>query len=158
MVSDGVQHGLGFGLSSFGGFDGLAHSLSLSRLARASWVHVAFAFLAMGGWALFANRGHPQGEAVTAALVQGAMSAAITLGLKRFLEWASARLTGKAALYLPPAISACVTFFLLSAIHRIAGTPEVLATIVVPFAVSTAYAFVYCQTLGRDRRAAETGR
>jgi ABC-type transport system involved in cytochrome c biogenesis permease subunit len=59
--------------------------LSIAKLARASWVHVAVAFLAMGAWAFFANRAAGWG-ALVPALAQGAMSGAITLVLKRSLE------------------------------------------------------------------------
>ncbi|MGZ8407022.1 MAG: hypothetical protein ACXWVJ_03240, partial [Caulobacteraceae bacterium] len=107
-----------------------------------------------GGWALFANRDHAAVQAWTAALAQGVMSGAITLVLKRFLEWASVRLSGPAAALVPPLASATAIFLLLTGVHRLMGTPEILATIAVPFTVSTLYAFVYCATLVRGRRAA----
>jgi hypothetical protein len=129
--------------------------LSIARLARASWTHVAFAFLAMGGWAVFANRAHPAGEALTAGLVQGAISALITLVLKRFLETFSARLPGPAAWLAPPAISCSVILSLLWTVHTLAGTPEVWATLAVPFAVSSTYAWIYTAIIVRGRRAGQ---
>lgn len=130
--------------------------LSIARLARASWVHVAFAFLAMGGWAVFANRGHGLDHALPPGLIQGAISGAITFFLKRFLEAMSGRLSGPAAFLLPPAISTATILALLYAVHTLAGTPEVWATIAVPFAVSTTYAFIYTALIvrGRAREAA----
>src|SRR5688572_1115620 len=98
---------------------------SIAKLARASWTHTAFAFVAMGAWGVFANRGHPAGEMLTAGLVQGAISAVITLVLKRFLERLSARLDGPLAYLLPPTISCAVILALLWGVHTLAGTPEV---------------------------------
>lgn len=130
--------------------------LSIAKLARASWVHVAFAFLAMGGWAVFANRSHGLEHALLPGLIQGAISGAITFFLKRFLEAMSARLAGAAAVLVPPAISTAAILALLYTVHTLAGTPEVWATIAVPFAVSTTYAFVYTALIvrGRSREAA----
>jgi hypothetical protein len=125
--------------------------LSIARLARASWVHVAFAFLAMGAWAVFANRGHPPGEAITAGLVQGTISGLITLVLKRFLETLSGRLSPPLAYLLPPLISCAVILALLFCVHTLAGTPEVWATLAVPFAVSSTYAWVYTAIVVRGR-------
>lgn len=126
--------------------------LSIAKLARASWTHVAFAFLAMGAWAAFANRDHPPGRMVLAALVQGALSGLITLVLKRFLERFSGRLNGPLAYVLPPAVSCAVVLALLLTVHHLAGTPEVWRTIAVPFAVSSAYAWIYTALLLRNRR------
>ena len=125
--------------------------MSLSSLARASWVHVLFAFLAMGGWAMFANRGHPPAEMLRAGLVQGLLSAALTFGIKRGLEALHRRMSGLAALLAPPLISCVTVLALLVGAHALAGTPEIWATIAVPFTVSTIYAFVY--TAGLDRGA-----
>jgi hypothetical protein len=64
--------------------------------ARSTLAHVAFAFFAMGGWAVFA---------------------------------------------------------ILVTAHALAGTPEIAATIAVPFTVSTSYAIIYNWGLWRRRRA-----
>jgi hypothetical protein len=123
--------------------------LSLAKLARASAVHVAVAFIAMGGWALFANRGH--GAAATApAFAQGTVSGLITLVLKRVLEAFSARLSGPLAYVLPPLATASVILAVLIGVHRLIGTPEIIATIAVPWSVSTGYAILYTAALRRD--------
>jgi hypothetical protein len=125
--------------------------LSLAKLARASAVHVGFAFVAMGGWTLFANRVH--GAAATGpALAQGLVSGLITLVLKRALEGFAARLIGWQALVIPPLVTASIILALLIAVHRLIGTPELWATIAVPWSVSTLYAIIYTATLKRDRR------
>jgi hypothetical protein len=125
--------------------------LSLATLARASAVHVAVAFVGMGGWALFANRAHGA-AAIGPALAQGTMSGLITLGLKRALEAFAARLSGWTAYVLPPLITASVILAVLVGVHRLIGTPEIAATIAVPWSVSTLYALVYTAALARGRR------
>ncbi len=133
----------------------MIQALSLSRLARASWVHVAFAFLAMGGWAVWANRTHGLAHAVVPGLLQGTLSASLTLGIKRGLEALFRRLSGWTALLLPPLASCAVVLCLLLTAHTLAHTPEVWATIAVPYAVSSIYAFAYAAGLAAARRSAE---
>jgi len=106
--------------------------------------------VAMGGWALFANRAHGLG-ALGPALAQGTMSGLITLGLKRVLEAFAARLSGWRAYVLPPLATATTILALLVGVHRLIGTPEIAATIAVPWSVSTLYAIVYTATLARGR-------
>jgi fructose-specific phosphotransferase system IIC component len=127
-------------------------SLSLAKLARASAVHVGVAFLAMGGWALYANRTHGS-AAFLPALVQGAISGAITFGLKRVLEAMARRLSGATAYVVPPLITASVILALLIGVHRLIGTPEIAATIAVPWSVSTLYAIIYAAALARGAHA-----
>ena len=122
--------------------------MSLAALARATALHVAVAFLAMGGWALYANRAHGA-AALAPALAQGAMSGAITLVLKRALEAMSPRLGGILAYLVPPLITASVILAVLLGVHRFIGTPEIAATIAVPWSVSTLYAVIYAATLAR---------
>lgn len=124
---------------------------ALQRFAGSTAAHVGFAFVAMGGWALFANSGHGLSAALAPAAAQGVMSGAITFGLKRALEAMSRRLRGPAAYALPPAITAAVILAVLVAIHRLIGTPEIARTIAVPWSVSTLYAIVYSAALARGR-------
>lgn len=120
--------------------------------ARSTLAHVGFGFLAMGAWAVFANRNHPLPAALLAGLVQGTISGLLTLVLKKFLEWINAKLSGAAALLAPPLITAGSILGILVTAHRLAGTPEILATIAVPFSVSTAYAVIYNWGLTRRGR------
>jgi len=122
-------------------------------LARSSIVHVAVAFLAMGSWAVFANRAHPMPQPLIAGFVQGALSGAITFVLKRMLEALSARFSGVAALVLPPLIAVGLSLVVLTAIHSAAGTPELLATIALPTSVTAAYSTLYTVALWRERKA-----
>jgi hypothetical protein len=151
--------------------------------ATSTVAHVGFAFLAMGGWAVFANRNHLLSDALLAGLVQGTVSALLTLVLKKFLEWLSALMSptlrqaqrdgvieapvreGRqpqpvegaarriAALIVPPLITAASILAILVSAHTLAGTPEIAATIAVPFTVSTTYAIIYNWGLWRRRRA-----
>lgn len=124
---------------------------SLRQWAATSTVaHVGFAFVVMGGWAVFANRDHPLPQALLSGAVQGTISALLTLGLKKFLEWFIARLSGWAALIVPPVITSASILAILVSAHTLAGTPEIVATIAFPFAVSTTYAIIY--NLGLWRR------
>ncbi len=125
-------------------------SLSLAKLGRASATHVAFAFTAMGGWAWFANRAHGS-AAIPPALAQGVLSGAITFVLKRALDAMAARLDGLAAYALPPLASASTILALLFGVHRMIGTPEIAATIAVPWSVSTGYAVIYTAIMARGR-------
>jgi len=112
---------------------------------------VGFAFVAMGGWALFANRAHGSG-AILPALAQGTLSGAITFGLKRVLEALAARLTGAAAYVVPPLATASAILALLVTVHTLIRTPEIAATIAVPWSVSSLYAIIYTAVLVRERR------
>ncbi|MGD9982287.1 MAG: hypothetical protein AB7H66_15595 [Hyphomonadaceae bacterium] len=132
-----------------------------NSVASSTPVHVAFGFLAMGAWAVFANRHHPLSDALLAGLVQGVISGTLTLFLKKGLErmnamfFAAPRLDegmGRniAALIAPPLVTATIIAAILFIAHTLAGTPEVLATIAVPWTVSTLYAIVYNVRLWRQ--------
>ncbi len=112
-------------------------------MASSTIAHVGFAFLAMGAWAMFANRAHAPPQILLAGIVQGTLSGLLTLGLKKGLEWLGARFGGVLALIAPPLITATTILAVLTGAHTLAGTPEIAATIAVPFAVSTSYACVY---------------
>lgn len=122
----------------------------------------------MGAWAVFANRDHALEQALLAGLVQGVISGSLTLVLKKALERMSISMdrrrsrrhapeqAGEGAggsyvsLIVPPIITATTILAILATAHTLAGTPEVLATIAVPFTVSTTYAILYNLRLWRD--------
>jgi LytS/YehU family sensor histidine kinase len=124
---------------------------ALRTFAGSTFAHVGFAFLAMGGWALFANSGHGLAAAWLPALSQGVLSGLITLVLKRALEAMSPRFAGALAYVVPPAITAGAVLALLACVHKLIGTPEIVRTIAVPWSVSTFYAIVYAATLARGQ-------
>ncbi|MCX7305599.1 MAG: hypothetical protein NTV73_14900 [Hyphomicrobiales bacterium] len=120
-------------------------------LAQRSIVHVAVAFLAMGGWAVFANRAHAFPQPLVAGMVQGALSAAITLVLKRMIEFLAVRFSGIAALVLPPLVAIALSLAILTTVHTLAGTPEILATIALPAGVTALYSTIYAAALWRQK-------
>ena len=126
----------------------------MQRLMKSSLVHVAFGFLLMGGWALFANRSHGLAAAWLPALAQGILSGALTGALKKTLEALDGRIAGALAFVIPPALTAGSILLLLIGVHTLIGTPELVATIAFPWSVSTLYAFVYNAGLVRARRSA----
>lgn len=123
----------------------------IRSLSRSSIVHVSFAFLLMGGWALYANRDHSNLRMLTAGLVQGTLSGCLTLFLKSAIEALSARFSGIAALWAPPLIACIGSAGILVTVHAISGTPEIAATIAVPLVVSTSYAALYNYSISRRR-------
>ncbi|MGX1198515.1 hypothetical protein [Parvibaculum sp. MBR-TMA-1.3b-4.2] len=116
---------------------------AFKRFAAHAATHVAFAFLAMGGWAVYANWAHGPGAAFLAGVVQGSLSGTITYFLKTGLDRLRIRFAGFTAIWAPPAIACSISASVLIAIHAIAGTPEILATIAIPLTVATSYAVVY---------------
>ena len=133
--------------ASFAPFAGAA----LRRVVGRTSVHVAGAVLVMGGWAAFANRAHGVSAALRSALAQAAASALVTYTLKTSLDAMARRLRNLAAFVVPPTISCLVVLALLVAAHRLAGTHEVATTIAVPYAASSAYAWIYTALAARRR-------
>ncbi|MCF6275618.1 MAG: hypothetical protein L3J05_07630 [Robiginitomaculum sp.] len=123
---------------------------------NSTFVHVGFAFLAMGSWAVFANRAHPMPEPFLAGLVQGTLSGTIALVMKKALEALSRKLFAKqmikGALFLPPLIVCSISLMVLAGAHLAAGTPELAATIALPFSVAFSYACLYAYNLWREER------
>lgn len=115
----------------------------LHALAGRSSVHVAGAVTVMGSWAAIANRAHGAAAALMAGLVQAAASALVAYTLKTSLEAMARRLRGRVALVVPPTITCAVVLALLIVAHRLAGTRELWSTIAVPYAASSAYAWIY---------------
>ena len=119
-----------------------------------TFVHVGFAFLAMGGWAVFANRAHAFPDPLIAGIVQGALSATITLVMKKALEALSSQFFVIGYRYLPlfapPLIVCSISLSVLIGCHMAAGTPEIAATIAVPFSVAFTYACLYTFGLWRQ--------
>lgn len=117
--------------------------------AANSALHMGVAFVAMGSWAAYANSAHPMPWPLVAGLVQGTLSALITLFLKRMIEALSARLSGSSGYWVPPVVALAASLSLLSSIHWLAGTPEILRTIAVPLSVTAIYASTYNLALRR---------
>lgn len=95
----------------------------------------------MGGWAVFANRMHPFGEAAQAGVLQGALSGFLTACLKMIADRLMTVLPHWA---LAAALSLGFSATLLLSAHALMGTPEFAATVAVPLLVSGSYIFAYC--------------
>ena len=115
----------------------------IRHLAQLTVVHVGVAFLAMGSWAVFANSDHPMPKPLLAGVVQGSLSGLITYGLKRVLDALRRQLKRGLGWWIPPLVACSVSLLVLVLMHRLAGTPEILRTISVPFTVATLYAVTY---------------
>ena len=113
-----------------------------SLLKRTS-VHVIFAFVAMGSWAFYANIAHPTPTPLIAGMVQGIISAALTLFLKGSVDWMRPRFSYTLGYFMPALIAVCASAALLITAHSVAGTPEITTTIAVPLMVSSLYIFTY---------------
>ncbi|WP_274574242.1 hypothetical protein [Sulfitobacter sp. PR48] len=116
---------------------------ALSAALKSTPLHVAFAFVAMGGWAIFANSTHAMPKPLLAGLVQGSISAALTLFLKRTVDWMRPRFSYGTGHVAPALIASMASAMLLVTAHLLAGTPEVARTIAVPLLVSASYIFTY---------------
>lgn len=112
-------------------------------LLRSNLLHMAGGFVLMGSWAAFANAAHPMPRPLISGLVQGALSASITLFLKSVIERLLPRLSGTLGLIMPPLICGAISVALLTTIHGLVGTPEILATLALPVTVATSYAALY---------------
>ena len=106
------------------------------RRLQSNALHGIGGFLLMGGWAIFANRAHDMPAPLVAGIVQGLLTASITLFLKRMIEGIFRRTTGWLRMVLPPLAAFLTSFVLLTGIHKLAGTPALAATISVPLTVS----------------------
>lgn len=126
-------------------------SARVARLARSSGVHMALAFVAMGTWSAFANHAHPMPAPLVAALIQGTISACITLVLKGMIEALARRLAGVAALVAPPLIAFAISAIVLWIFHTIGGTPEIGRTIALPLTSSASYSTLYSFALWRAK-------
>lgn len=122
-------------------------------IIRSSAAHMAFGFVLMGGWALFANRAHGLGQSWLPALAQGTVSALLTGVIKKVIEWLDGQVGGVLAYAMPPFITAGSILVILYVMHTLIGTPEIAATIAFPWSISTVYAVIYNAGLVRARRA-----
>lgn len=117
--------------------------MNIQRLISSTPLHVAVGFLAMGGWAVFANVEHGIRAMLVAGLVQGLISGALTFGLKYSVDWMRPRLSRGLGYWVPPLGAICGSALLLVVTHWLSGTPEIAMTIAVPLGVSLSYIFTY---------------
>ncbi|MEL6868786.1 MAG: hypothetical protein AAFO81_03205 [Pseudomonadota bacterium] len=115
---------------------------------------IAFVFYAL--WAAWANRLHEPSAIAMAAATQGLYSALVTAGMTSLVErlfrgawqlrWRVLRCT-----------TATLTLLIVSSlgVHWLAGTAEVLVTVLPSWLFGSLYALVYALGLARAERSAE---
>ncbi len=112
--------------------------------------HIAFAFVALGGWAFWANRMHEMPAPLIAGLLQGVISATITIGLQWIIHRVYGRTRNAGLSMITAALFSLAT---ISSLHALAGTPEIMATIAIPWMVGCIYVIAYTSGLHRRSRA-----
>lgn len=114
-----------------------------SQMLQSTVTHVAFAFVVMGGWGVYANLAHPMPEPLVAGFLQGLMSAVLTLFLKKTVDRLRPVFAYVTGFWAPPLIACIGSTSLLVLVHWLGGTPEILRTILVPVTVAISYIAVY---------------
>lgn len=120
----------------------------MKDILRSKALHAAAGFILMGSWAAYANSAHPMPAPIVAGILQGTLTAGITLLLKRVVELVCTYVSGSARLLLSPLATGLVSIAILTSVHTIAGTAEIAATVSVPVMVSISYAAIYAKALG----------
>ncbi|MEL6448841.1 MAG: hypothetical protein AAFQ62_12900 [Pseudomonadota bacterium] len=115
---------------------------------------VAFTFYA--AWGAWANREYGTGSMVLAGLTQGAYSAVVTLAMTSVIEWLFAG-DGTIRRRQTRCVGVTVAALVVSSVlvHLIAGTAEVILTVLPSWVFGTAYTIAYAQGLARAERRAE---
>lgn len=110
--------------------------------------HILFAFVGMGSWAVWANRMHDMPAPLIAGVVQGLISASLTVVMQTLILAVLDR-TGRKPLAI--ICASLMSLGTLLVIHTLAGTPEVVLTIALPWCIGISYAVLF--TLGSARKA-----
>ena len=115
-------------------------------------LHMLVGFIVMGSWAAFTNWTYAMPAPLIAGLVQGTMSAAFTLGLRWLTEVVAARMHRKRTMSLVPVVICAVTVAILTVIHTLAGTPEILRILLVAVAITTFYSGMQTYGIWKNRK------
>lgn len=116
------------------------------------------AFLGYGAWAWFANMEHGDDMAFRAALTQGTYSFIITLILTGLMECLFSRLSSwpEHSRFLGSTIPVCLVLYFSSySVNYLAGTPNILLTILPGAILSTLYTFSYIGALAKIENKAD---
>ena len=117
------------------------------------------AFALWGGWAYYVNQRASFHEGLVAGLAQGASSLVFTIFMIRLVGWFSARVERRAQsravmIILPALLTISLTGSILTMVHLLARTPNLLATIAPVIMVSLAYALLTSYKFDLPRRMA----
>lgn len=112
------------------------------------------AFIAYGGWAVYANYRHGLATSLVSALTQGIISFLVTAFMTLILEAIFYRFAAGALRIVVTAVGAQAAVALVTfTIHYVVGTPEIIVTMTPSFIVSSIYCVVYTTGMHiRDRR------
>jgi hypothetical protein len=134
-----------------------------SSANRKALISASAGFVIQGSWAFYANLPFGWHKGLTAALVQGlcsfAMTYACTMLIEKVLSWLA---SAAPALRFAVAASASVGLILLvqGSAHWLAGTPAIVKTILPALFIGGGYCVVYSfgrVFLGRARKGQATG-
>lgn len=112
------------------------------------------AFVLWGGWAFYANVDSSSTFPLIPALVQGSASAIITLLMALAVQRLNILFaaTPRLAAWLPPFVIVAITSTLLVVFHSLAGTPNLVATVIPPSAVAFAFCLFLSLSLANTRQ------
>ena len=123
------------------------------RTLRNVWPYIALAFGIYGGWALYINWSSGLWQAGKSGLAQGVYSGTNTYIYARIIESAFDRISHPLMKWLIPALLPNLLFLsVLSSVHWIVGTPEILLTILPSAVVGTGYTALYTTQLHRREK------
>jgi len=126
--------------------------------AHRSAISAAMGFLFYGSWAFVVNYDHGIAAGIKAAIVQGSYSFILTFTMTMLLE----AMFRFASQYIRPLAVACtITILVCCAIvfsgswlvNYLAGTPEILKTVILGYIIGGAYSTVYVLNLAQLRNA-----
>ena len=136
----------------------MADSLTHAQQKRILFFSVG-AFFLYGGWAVFANSQHGLRRGLLSGFAQGLMSllstALLTTGIERLFLWLE---PGRGRFWMAGLGPCWAVCSLMSLVHWLLGTPEVLKTIMPSVVVGTLFAISYTLGLTRLERQADVPR
>ncbi|ODS23924.1 hypothetical protein AB835_06285 [Candidatus Endobugula sertula] len=114
------------------------------------WVPPTVGFLVYGCWALYINSSHGWMSAGKAAFTQGSYSFVVTLVLAVSVEWLFTRwLTVPLCSLWVFLVALTLLSFTSTGLHILAGTPNVLWTILPGLSISAVYTLIYVVALNK---------
>ncbi|MEM1435282.1 MAG: hypothetical protein AAGG11_14575 [Pseudomonadota bacterium] len=107
-------------------------------------------FLVYGGWAYYVNADHGQSIGMRSGLLQGSYSFVLTLVTTLLMERLYRTFAaGQHPVVLTVIVTGVLLFTIPCVIHGLAGTPEILMTVLPGFLIGMVYTTVYTMSLSR---------
>lgn len=136
-----------YGMSFFQRFNAVQRSL----------ISAVFGFFFYGGWAYLVNSPHGHWVAVKAACVQGSYSFTLTLCMTLLLEGMfrvmSQYFESRSFINWTTIVTSCALVFSGSwLVNLMAGTPEILRTVILGYVIGGAYSTSYVYSLAKVRQ------